>query len=208
MMTTAPSWSVRWWRRAPWHRSPLLRRGDRIESTVALVVAAFVVMMVPIAATYGTITYGNLAAQAQLYQRIHRQVEATVLDTVPPEAAMATSQTDHPPAPATVPADRRWVRWSMDGHAHTAQLSRPADVRHGERIGIWIDSRGVPVEAPRSGTDSAATAVIGALALWAVVLAGGSGLWYAVHRASRHRRLQGWEREWDRADNASGWSAG
>lgn len=205
-MTVPPSLSVRMWRHAPWHRSPLLRRRDRLESAVALVVAVFVVMTVPFAAAYGTVTYGSLVEQARLDTQTHRQVEALVLDTAPTDAA--APGTGRPLAPATDRTDGRWVQWSVDGHAHTGRSRRAADARPGETLALWVDSRGVPAEAPRSGTDSATTAVLTALTVWAVVLAGGVGIWYGMRPYSEHRRLQEWDREWSRADDTPGWPVG
>jgi hypothetical protein len=44
-MATEPSQTVRLWRRAPWSHNPLMRRTDRIESSLLLVVVLFVLMM-------------------------------------------------------------------------------------------------------------------------------------------------------------------
>ncbi len=110
-----------------WHRSPLLRRRDRLESTAALVVVVFVVMMVPLAATVGTVTYGTLVEQARQDIHTHRQVEATVLDSAPTVAA--APETAPPLPPAVDQTELRWVRWNVDGHTHTGRLSRPLDAQ-------------------------------------------------------------------------------
>lgn len=206
MMTTGPSCSVRLWRRAPWHRSPLLRRRDRLESTAALVVVVFVVMMVPLAATVGTVTYGTLVEQARQDIHTHRQVEATVLDSAPTVAA--APETAPPLPPAVDQTELRWVRWNVDGHTHTGRLSRPLDAQPGATIDLWVDPSGVPVDAPHSGTDSATTAVLTAIAVWAAALVGGVGFWYGIHRYNEHHRMQEWEHEWRRAHHTPGWSIG
>jgi hypothetical protein len=45
----------------------------------------------------------------------------------------------------------------------------------------WVDVTGTPVAPPRSGADSAATAVVAALVVWTVTAAAGAGL-YGLHR--------------------------
>ncbi|AYA23476.1 hypothetical protein C6369_002255 [Rhodococcus rhodochrous] len=206
MMTTGPSFSVRLWRRAPWHRSPLLRRRDRLESAVALGVIIFVVMMAPLAATVGTVTYGTLVEQARQDIRTHRQVEATVLDTAPVDAVAPEPDQLLPPAVDQI--ELRWVRWNVDGHTQIGRLSRPVDAQPGATINLWVDRSGVPVDAPHSGRDSATTAVLTALTVWAAALVGGVGFWYCTHRYNEYHRLQEWEREWRRAHRTPGWPVG
>ncbi|UYF95072.1 hypothetical protein OCS65_04655 [Rhodococcus aetherivorans] len=151
VMETGPSRTVRLWRQAPWSRSPLMRRYDRIESGLALMVVVFVLMMVPLAAAYGTITYDGLVERSRLDRQTSRQVEAVVLGSAPGNAA-ARQDTETSPRTGEVD-DGRWVRWMQDGQSRTARWDPAAGARPGETIDLWVDVTGTPVapSAERGG---------------------------------------------------------
>jgi hypothetical protein len=204
-MATEPSQTVRLWRRAPWSHSPLMRRTDRIESSLLLVVVMFVLMMVPLTAAYGTITYGELVEQSRLDRQTGHQVEATVLRTAP-EAAAAQQNTEAPPPSGNIDA-RRWVGWTQDGQTRTARWEPAAGVRPGETIDLWVDRTGAPVAPPLTGADSAATAVIAALTMWLLMATAAAAGLYGLHRWAEHHRRAAWESEWRGLDTTPGWTA-
>lgn len=182
-----------------------MRRYDRIESGLALAVVVFVLMMVPLAAAYGTITYGGLVERSRLDRQTSRQVEAVVLGTAPGDAAVR-QDTETSPRTGEVD-DGRWVRWMQDGQSRTARWDPAAGARPGETIDLWVDVTGAPVAPPRSGADSAAAAVVAALTVWTVTAAAaGAGL-YGLHRWAEHRRGAAWDSEWRGLGTTPGWPA-
>ena len=47
----------RWWRRSPWISSPLIRLSDRIERMAVSVGVTLLLLLIPVAATIGSVTY-------------------------------------------------------------------------------------------------------------------------------------------------------
>ncbi|MFE2119248.1 hypothetical protein ACFW9U_01175 [Rhodococcus aetherivorans] len=86
-----------------------------------------------------------------------------------------------------------------------APWSRSPLMRRYDRI-EWVDVTGTPVAPPRSGADSAATAVVAALTVWTVTAAAGAGL-YGLHRWAEHRRGAAWDSEWRGLGTTPGWPA-
>ncbi|MBH5143639.1 MULTISPECIES: hypothetical protein [Rhodococcus erythropolis group] len=71
---------VRWWRLRPWSENPLMRRSDRIESVVILIVAVTVLLLVPLAGAIGTAAHARLTDQARSAAVSGRQVQALLLE--------------------------------------------------------------------------------------------------------------------------------
>jgi hypothetical protein len=106
------------------------------------------------------------------------------------------------PEGGTQPLFRVRVRWTdPDSHARrTGRALVPAGTRRGDRVEVWLDSRGHGVEAPLTGT-----------MVWQHTLT--SGIWamggttvlvllvrVTVRRASERHHLAEWEREWERTE--------
>ena len=197
---------LRLWRRAPWSGNPLMRRSERFESALVLVVAMFVLVMVPLAAAYGTATYARVG-QLALEERLERhQVTALLLEEPAPTDAgsMTDTATRGPGDP-----DRATARWTTGtGETRTGKVETPFDAKPGETIDIWIDSTGDPVTAPRTGSDGVVAGVSAALTVWGV----GSGiallLLYGVHRVGVRRRMSALDREWNDGGRSPGWTLG
>jgi hypothetical protein len=107
-----------------------------------------------------------------------------------------------PGTPAAVPGGRQHayratVRWSEPGTGRrTAVAQVPADIRPGDVVHVWFDSRGRSVAPPPDDTAVwQHTLTLGACAAGgtaAAVLRGRC----ALRRALLRHRLAEWEREW------------
>ncbi|CCW13057.1 hypothetical protein RAJCM14343_2353 [Rhodococcus aetherivorans] len=183
-----------------------MRRSERVESALVLVVAMFVLVMVPLAAAYGTATYARVG-QLALEERLERhQVTAILLEEPGPTGtgSMTDTATRGPGDP-----DRATARWTTGtDETRTGKVETPFGAKPGETIDIWIDSTGDPVAAPRTGSDGVVAGVSAALTVWGV----GSGiallLLYGVHRVGVRRRLSALDREWNETGRSPGWTLG
>lgn len=198
--------ALRLWRRAPWSGNPLMRRSDRFESALVLIVVMFVLALVPLAAAYGTATYarvGQLALQEHLERH---EVTAILLEEPAPTGAGAMTDTA---TRGPADADRATARWTTTtGETRTGKVETPYGAEPGETIDIWIDSTGDPVAAPRTGSDGVVAGISAALTVWGV----GSGLAlllvYGVHRVGVRRRVSALDREWNDVGRSPGWTLG
>ncbi|WP_155292991.1 hypothetical protein [Rhodococcoides fascians] len=72
----------RWWRRSPWISSPLLRLSDRIERTAVSVGVAMLLLLIPVSATIGSVTYTDLSLRSQQQRAQNVRVDAHVIDAM------------------------------------------------------------------------------------------------------------------------------
>ena len=192
--------ALRWWRLAPWSRNPLMRGTDRVDSVVAAVLIAFVLIVVPFAAAFGTVTYTGLAerSHAELQTR-HAQSAVLVEDPRPVVVADAHSR-----SPDT--QDRATAQWTApDGTLRSTDVQTAPRTHRGDTVTVWVDTNGNIVAEPRSGMQNAAIAVSAALSVWAGAAVGALLLYSGVRWISGRSRMRQWDREWNDLGRTPGW---
>lgn len=164
-------------------RSPLIRRSDRVEALILVLVVAVSLLTVPIAAAVGTATYD---ARSRLYAE-QAQTRRTVTATV-----TGNDNRENPESPTVmVPA-----RWSVAGARHSGEVlaKRPTNV--GDDIEIWVDEQGSPVGQPAmTALDEAVSA---AMAIWCAVTLSGVAVFAGARIALDRGRYSRWQADFDR----------
>ncbi len=160
-------------------RNPLLRRADRIDAAVMLVVIVASLIAIPVTGVVGALAY---TARHRLYaQEAHDRhlVVATVIDARPGDLG------------ATVVH----ARWSEPAGERTGTLQRSTAVTAGESIEVWVDSEGTPSLPPTPAWHAVGDAVGMAGVIPLTVGVGLASLLAAVRfRLDRARDAQ-WERD-------------
>ncbi|MFF8943424.1 hypothetical protein ACF1A5_14380 [Streptomyces sp. NPDC014864] len=172
--------------------SPLRRRSDVVEAWTTLAVAVLLFLGAPLAGVAAAWWAHDAARAVAAVERADRhRVPAEVVGRVPGSPTPARSGGEH--------TARAKVRWGGPGReARTAVARVPAAARHGDRLDVWLDSRGRAVPPPPDGT----TVWQNTLTVGAAATGGTAALVLLVHSAVRRvalrRRLAEWEREWAR----------
>ncbi|MBF6176637.1 Rv1733c family protein [Nocardia blacklockiae] len=138
--TTYPSKALRWWRTAPWSRSPLLRLSDRIEGVVRLLVIVVVLAAVPVCGAIGTAAYTG--AQAEIRAENATKTQVTAVLTEPP--THVTSVVDD----ATDGRYEAVVRWNEGGYAGEASTDVERTARPADHVTLWLGPGGRPTTPP------------------------------------------------------------
>lgn len=177
------------WRRSPWTSNPLMRLPDRIERTAVFVGTALLLLLVPVAATIGSLTYSDLSLRSQHQRATYVHVDARVVE-VPTRSRMDDD------APFSVTAIVQWN--APDGSPRSDSIQVPSDVQIGDTTPVWIGADGHLARTP----DTAASAVVNgattAVFVWflgAVVI---GGLVYLTAVFADRSRMRGWDRDWYR----------
>lgn len=184
--------TARWWRWAHLRRNPLVRRWDRIESAVLLVLVLFVLAVVPLAAAVGSHTYAGESEQARYQAATRQPATAVLLADAPPQIATAygMSLSGAAPVPAT---------WALPGGAvRTGTVLAERGLKAGVSVPIWLDQNGNPVAAPLRSDIVVANAISVGAFLWFGAIAACAGVFLLVRCAANRARSAGWEREWAR----------
>jgi hypothetical protein len=192
--------TLRWWRLAPWSRNSLMCASVRIESLVALMTTLFVLLLVPCAAAFGTVTYTDLSEQSQT-DRVNRHVAAAVL-VEDPKPRMDDEYSRSPQVHDY--ASARWL--SSDGSSRAGNVEAPPRAMAGDTVEVWIDANGDIVDAPKTGTENAALAVSAAICGWAIGATTAILLLLITRCVGARNRMRQWDREWDTVDRTSGWT--
>ncbi|MGF0311956.1 Rv1733c family protein [Rhodococcus sp. IEGM1428] len=179
----------RWWRRSPWISSPLLRLSDRIERTAVSVGVAILLLLIPVTATVGSVTYSALSLRSQQQRAQNVRVDAHVIDAM----KSARSDTDG----VTTVAGTATVQWSApDGSLRSGSTDVPSAVRLGDTTPIWLDANGDLVRAPGTAAGAVVIGAATAVFVWflgAVVI---GGLVFLITRAGDRSRMRHWDRDW------------
>lgn len=197
------SWdsALRCMRLAPWSGNPLMRRGDRIVSFVAIAAVVTVLVLVPVGALLGALKYTDLVAQSAHDRAADRKVSAVVVDD--PAARITTAESA---AITGYDATVAWTDWS--GSEHRDRIDVEPSTTRGQSVDVWVDQFGNLAPAPKTGIECAALGVCVALGVWlsgstvAVITAA------AVCGLGRKAQLRNWTREWSSLEGMRGWSTG
>ncbi|MET4047957.1 hypothetical protein ABIB34_001560 [Rhodococcus sp. UYP5] len=169
-------------------RNPLVRRSDRIQSTIKTTVFTLMILMLPVAAWIGMSTLAVGQSRVAAQENSVHQVTATTTaaaDIAPVLQGEVGSVTS-----TTVGAT-----WSHDGLDHQGQVSLPAGSPSGTQLPIWVDRDGDPTAPPATGADAVVTALFtgfGSLFAAASILV---GTYFAVRFRLDAQRYDEWDRE-------------
>jgi len=169
--------------------NPLRRHTDRVESLVLL--GAIVIALVGLGLG---VAVGEHTADSQARQAAHEQATRHPAVAVLLEPAVTNGR-----QPAAI---RVRARWKTPNGSRVGTITVTADHPTGDRIPIWIDRAGKPVNEPI--TD--ASAVVNAISVGLGVGVTGLLVAWSVVRLVRlrldHGRYAEWERGWARVEPA------
>ncbi|BBA88989.1 transmembrane protein [Mycobacterium pseudoshottsii JCM 15466] len=133
-----------WWIARIAGRNPLLRRADRVEALVVLIVLAASLVAIPVAAVLGAVVFNARADQYAEQAQVRHPVTAEV-----------TGTTRNPNTEAVVVQ----VRWPGAAAQHSGSLQRTSPVKAGQRIQVWVDRDDNLVRPPTPTWHAAVDAV-------------------------------------------------
>jgi len=177
-------------RRWPWvlcalRRNSLVRRQDRVEAVVRIILLAMLVIAVPAAAFAGRAAGADEAEQILPYTQSLSPVEATVVEV---RSAM----------PSRMPTltQKVGVEWTEAFQERKEYISTRETVHVGDRLTIWIDEAGKPAD-PAKQTQRMHNAELSVgLTVWTgttfFVVAAFAFLRVRLDR----RRSAEWDRQW------------
>ncbi|WP_338885997.1 hypothetical protein [Rhodococcus sovatensis] len=186
-----------WLARAPWSKHPLVRHSDRRDSVVAVLAVVFSLLLLPVAATFGSVTYTDMNTRAAQERATASQTMATV--TAPP---IQRDSMQEPAVPVRASAPATWT--APDGSQRAQNVQVDSDAVVGDTVLIWIDPRGEQIAAPKTGVEAAGIGVVVSLALWftgsLIALAGV----VAMRSLGNRQRMRKWETDWSTFDEHHG----
>ena len=165
-------------------RNPLVRASDRVEAAGLLVVFTVALLVAPVAGATGTAAYDSLAHRYAGDRAARQQVTATVTD----DSAAAPQVYEEP---FLTP-----IRWEYAGAVHTAE-ARTAQMKAGEQLSLWIDTRGDQTTKPLTNENAATEAVVTGFGLWFASVGVTSAAWTVLRLRLNQSRYADWDRELD-----------
>jgi hypothetical protein len=172
-----------------------MRSSDRVEATLVLLAAILVLLMIPVAAAFGTATHTRLEHQTQALRAGMHQVPAVLLE----DSYLTPDTTDDSPRPTRTRNTAR-ARWSTPHGDRTAAVPTDTPATAGQMITLNVDADGNPAGPLPSSRDNTIVAVTAASGAWALA-AGAVLLPTALAHTLFHRnRLQRWAQEWTQFD--------
>ena len=186
--------------RCRWHmralgRNPLVRTSDRLEAFSVLAVLLMALLVIPVAAAAGRVTYESSMNTVREQTSSRHSVEAVALD------GSTTMPVDfNGPAPLR-------VQWRDGSHTRTQDIFTAATVRKGAEVTVWLDDAGKVVAEPLQADDATLSAAVAELSVWVSLVAFGAFCAYVVRRSLDGYRARAWEREIQlMAHNDDGWA--
>ena len=177
------------WLRCLTSRNPLVRVSDRIEAATILFIVAVALLSAPIVGAVGTATHDSLARQYATDRAARQKISATVTD----DSTLAPQANEDP---FLTP-----IRWEFVGTVHTAEV-RTNRMEAGEKLGIWIDTKGDRTTQPPTDEDAATEAVVAGFGLWFTAVGVAAAAWAIIRLRLIRSRYAAWDRELDDlADN-------
>ena len=186
---------IRWWRLRPWSRNHLMRPSDRIEAMIVLLTAAVVLLLIPVAAAFGTATHTRLEHQTHTLRAAAHHVPAVLLE----DTYLAPDSPDYAIRPVATQNTAR-ARWTTPHGDRVAAVPTDTPGKAGQIITISVDADGNltgPIPDSRENTVLAVTAACGVWALTAGAVLLTAAL---AHRLFHRNRLRRWAHEWKQFD--------
>ncbi|MCQ4083604.1 hypothetical protein NGB36_24140 [Streptomyces sp. RB6PN25] len=181
-----------------WRPNPLRRRSDVVEAWAGLATAAVVAVGAPAAglATGRTVGY-ELQRTVRLQHAQRHLVPATVLSTSARTVPAVSADGDSTDGQDTVRS--AVVRWTApDGTVRTGTIHIVLPRQSGDRVPVWIDTRGVLTGRPMDRSTATTNAVAAGLGVAAGVASFACGMRQLLGWRILRRRLADWERAWAR----------
>lgn len=176
-----------WWCTRPWNANPLLRRSDRMEFLVRVVLVSAVLLALPVAMAIGTQVYTDDAIRVRAERDRAVAVDASVVSE-----------------PASVETHKLTarVRWHSGDRTAEATVSVPGGAELGDTIPIWVGEDGTPTRPPRGPAAAVFNGVGVTVLLWVSSWALAAVLWRGTRQLSDRRRARRWDREWALIDRS------
>ncbi|OZE76355.1 hypothetical protein CH306_05205 [Rhodococcus sp. 15-725-2-2b] len=177
------------WRHSPWISNPLMRLPGRIERAAVAVGIAVLLLLIPVAATIGSVTYSDLSLRSQQQRAEYVRVDARVIDAT----KSARSDTDG----VTTVAGTATVQWSApDGSLRSGATDVPSALRVGDTTPIWRDADGNLVRAPATAAGAVVNGAATAVFVWFLGALVIGGLVDLTTKAGERSRMRQWDRDW------------
>ncbi|EID81759.1 hypothetical protein W59_01274 [Rhodococcus opacus RKJ300 = JCM 13270] len=192
---TAP---IRWWRLRPWSRNQLMRASDRFEAMIVLLTAAVVLLLIPVAAAFGTATHTRLEHQTEALRAGMHQVPAVLLE----DTYLAPETPEYAIRPVGTQNTAR-ARWATPHGERTGAVPTDTPAKAGQTVTISVDADGNLTGPIPDSRENDVVAVTAACGVWA--LTAGTVLLIAAlaHRLFHRNRLRRWAHEWKQFDTPS-----
>ncbi|WP_072691638.1 Rv1733c family protein [Rhodococcus marinonascens] len=195
--------ALRWWRLAPWNRNPLMRTSDRLDFVATAVMIAFLLMMVPFAAAFGTATYTGLAERSHAEHQIGHAESAVLIDD--PQQLVVWGTGSRSPQME----NRATAQWSApNGTLRSSAVEARSSAQRGDTVDVWVDTYGNVTEEPRSATENSAIAVSSALSVWVGAAVVSSLLFFGFRWMNTRSRMRQWDQEWNDFGRTPEWPVG
>ncbi|WP_072691136.1 Rv1733c family protein [Rhodococcus marinonascens] len=167
--------------------NPLLRRSDRIERRLTIVLVLLAFVMLPLAVVAGARTIDSQTDLAQQQAAQYSTATATTL-----AAASSVSATSQFATPVVYTAPAEWA-WGAD--VRQGNIAVDPATSSGTHEQIWVDTDGNLATKPMSPGSARVAGVTAGLFTWfAVMTIGSSG--FAISRTLLNRaRYAQWDRE-------------
>ncbi len=169
--------------------NPLLRRVDKIESTVLVCLVVTLLLAAPLLAVWAVRLVGAAGIREQQSEQGWKQVPAVLKQS----AATGSVGLDGDWDAAWVTA--RWI--APDGATRTGLVAVPLNALSGQRVQVWVTRAGALAHQPLTSFDLTerrmATAVAVPVATIVLLLVTAR----LVRAVANRRRMVGWARAWE-----------
>lgn len=167
------------WRLMHLSRNPLVRKVDRWECTLSIVIMVCAITLLPFSFAVGDMAHSSAAAATQRERDERERVVATVTET-PGAGAKSVSAT--------------WQ--AADGHGVVGDIESYSSDSIGSHRAIWIDAKGRVSERPQPMSASWVQGILAGVVTAAAIIAGAAGSIYGLRRAFDRGRYRSWTTEW------------
>lgn len=171
-------------------RDSVARPSDRIQAAVLLFVILTSVVAGVGAVLLGIGIHAGQAAESRAQTASRYEATAVLLADGPAPGAVGRGGVPGESGPARA----FWL--TRDGQRHAGEIDAPAGTVVGNRVPIWLDATGTPVDRPLTPVSAAVDAVVVAIGLWTgvvfVLILAYGGVVVTLNR----RRLARWQQEW------------
>lgn len=174
-------------------RNPLVRGIDRVEAAILALLAVLCVLALPMAASMGTYVHDSRARAYVEEAQSRHQVTAVAIED------------GHGSISGRKVAFSARATWRFGGREHDGVIGWPSRPNKGAQQGIWVNSEGVSVRAPRPQARAVGEAILVGLSAWVATATAAAGLVCVVHRKFDRVRSAGWDREFRLTREKGNW---
>ncbi|MGV0849862.1 Rv1733c family protein [Mycolicibacterium phlei] len=164
-------------------RNPLVRRNDRWEVIVHIVLLVTAVLLLSVAGAIGTAVYDGKSSDYAAERVNRHQVSATITDE--PTSTVERNQL----------VFRAPVVWQHNGVAHSDTVEVAPAARPDDHVQVWVDENGQQTTPPKPGWAAVIDGTAAAVGSWLAMAAVLGGLATLVHTSMVRSRARAWDRE-------------